>query len=277
MNKFRKYITKNKDQMINSVVTAFITTPIIVYITLMLSQPSLESDYEKNMKNNRPYLSIVGQPVIDSIVCWYDSLQLVEAFQLLNWIDSSKTLHTIIPYLRVYYRLKVVNKGSEVAVRVAETAVDTFDTEFAFRDLIFKSELIVIEPDELFPWKKLPIKDTAEIKFSQSIFREQYFRTKAHVFLQILLFYESESGVLYDTFYKYHFGFNYPKYLITSRRESFRKLDPAPLRYSTYETWKKNSSEDSKIYSYQEAKELRTRINSYYQLLRKKIELILGK
>lgn len=277
MIKFLKYITNNKNKIITSVVTTIVTTPIVVYFTLIISQPSLKSEYEKNMKNNRPYLSVVGQPVIDSIVCWYDSLQLVETIQLLNWIDSSKTRYNIIPYLRIYYRLKVVNKGSEVAVRVAETAIDTIDTDFPFRDLIFKNELIVIEPDELFPWKKLPMNDTAEIKFSQPIFRERYLGNKAHAFLQILLLYESESEILYDTFYKYYFGFNYPEYLITSKREPFRKLDPAPLRYSTYESWKKNSSEDSKIYSYQEARELRMRINNYYQLLRKRIELIVGK
>jgi hypothetical protein len=160
---------------------------------------------------------------------------------------------------------------------VAEAATDSFDNELILRNIVFTNELVVEEPQELFPWHTLPSRDTTEIKFTQSIFREKHFKDKGYVFLHILLFYENESGILYDTYYTYHFGFNYPHYLITSRREIFRKLDPSPLRFVTYETWKKLSSEDSKVYSYQEAKEFNTRINYYYQKLRKDIDFILKK
>jgi hypothetical protein len=110
MNIIRDFFKNNKDQIINSIITTLITTPIVIYITILLTTPNKKDFYENHMRDKRPYLSIVGDPVIDSIVCWHDSLELVEKFQLLNLIDSSKTLHKIIPYLRVHYRIKVINK-----------------------------------------------------------------------------------------------------------------------------------------------------------------------
>lgn len=276
MNIISRFLSSNSKQIITSIVATIITTPIVVIITLWLSSPSKKDFYEDHKNDSRPYLSIVGDVEIDSIVCWHDSLKLVEQFQLLNLIDSSKTLHKVIPYLRIYYSLNVVNKGSGIAVRVAEAAIDSFNHDQLLREFVYTKEMIVEEPKDLFPWYNLPTRDTAEIKFEQTIHRERRIDNKGYIYLHVILFYENEYGNLYDTYYKYQLGFNYPHYLITSRRGIFRKLDPAPLRYVTYETWRKNSTEDSKIYSFDEATEFNRRINYYYQKLRKDIEFVRG-
>ena len=259
---YKQQLIKYKRDLIY--ILLLILTPIISnYLGKLFCPPSDEELYNQNKHKLRPYLSIVDEPKIDSIICYFDSLDVIKRMNILNYLSIKVQANTIPPFIKVFYRLRITNKNA-IAIRVADTAIDTFDTKNVLRDFLFEKDMIVYEPDELFPWVTLSAGDTTEIKFSQFIINEHRAIPKGYIVLHILLLYESETKNLFDTYYIYHFGFNYPNYLITSKREPLRKLDNATLHFTSHEYWKKSSTENTKVYDYDESIELYRRINYYY-------------
>lgn len=180
-------------------------------------------DYIKNALENRPVLTLMEPPRIDSTIVFLDSLKTVNPLKDTIVFGSGATVGSIYAHYEIYLTFKYKNKGSSQAILAMTVAADTNSGSYflSLSKIMSNRFLKKYYDKDFYKLHYILPGDSIEIKMNKRI---QCFDNQNNFTIHFRTFYVNDIGAMFSTYNWIRFKMPFSEYRIEGEPRELAKI-----------------------------------------------------
>lgn len=186
----------------------FIYPFIVLFISLWANirncsqdRKMMQMDYSVKAMGYKPFLKVVGKPVVQSFEIFSDTNSLKMSIQH-EKLTSTDSILDIPAFITVHFKLPITNNGNSLSKIIATCLADTLTGTDILRRWLFNGKLRklhfdILPSEDYFTSKEVAVGETVNLQLKRTV----GFISEGQFTLHFFILYENDIGNVYDTYY----------------------------------------------------------------------------